>query len=684
MSSSDESSEFETPIIKKQVKVKSESESETDSESETESESEEEQSRVSKRIVVKTMKKKSEEDYDNTCNVCCEKLNLSIRRPINCPSCQYIACKKCSSTYILSTFGEPSCMNCHKTFTKKFIFDNFTFKFLNGELKEKFKRFLLEEQKVLIQETLTLLLEFKEIKSFDRQMTEIRRIKIKLKKETRVLEEAFHDYDFAILRTSSTHPDSLRYKIEVISELFRNNQEINLLNHEIKILNLQKKFNDSILEQKRTFLQTGVESVVATKPISFREFLMNRENPRGENPEIDDLDLEQFKEETIKPEAPVTKVFITNINCPEIDCKGLLNNKHFCKVCGAIVCAKCMNIRKFYNSDEDEEPNDDGIIKFYTKPMNPNPHNREMPEKHVCNEDDVKSVKLRKSDTKPCPKCSIPIHKIAGCNMMWCVACKTPFNWANGEIIIKGHIHNPHYAAYMQNQNQNNNILVNTNQDGCPQTITQYVCYAITKRIDVDISYLSYYLTSNNTFMHSVNNDIIPIDYNDPTHCVKIFQLLPQSYGHNIGFLNDSFRIPNQVLLNKKIEQERVKFILNQISEKKFASWLYSRHKLNDKIMDIRMLMEILQEGIQNTLQIMYNYGNADKKLIPANKFMECMKELINLREYVISQLKFLAEIYNNKMPVLGMNFSFYRDTSKKNKTIKKQLSEESISSVED
>ena len=47
---------------------------------------------------------------------------------------------------------------------------------------------------------------------------------------------------------------------------------------------------------------------------------------------------------------------------------------------------------------------------------------------HKCDEEKVASVEMLKRDTKPCPKCGTPIHKIEGCDQMWDPQCGTAFS----------------------------------------------------------------------------------------------------------------------------------------------------------------------------------------------------------------------------------------------------------------
>lgn len=68
---------------------------------------------------------------------------------------------------------------------------------------------------------------------------------------------------------------------------------------------------------------------------------------------------------------------------------------------------------------------------------------------HACKPEDVETVNALKLDTKPCPKCHIPIYKIEGCDQMWCIECHTTFSWKT-LVIETGAIHNPHYNDFMR------------------------------------------------------------------------------------------------------------------------------------------------------------------------------------------------------------------------------------------
>ncbi len=117
--------------------------------------------------------------------------------------------------------------------------------------------------------------------------------------------------------------------------------------------------------------------------------------------------------------------------CPLNMCTGLVQKGKCCE-CKKNICAKCREERQ---------------------------------EKHECNKDLLDTIKLLKRDTRPCPRCKVPIHKIDGCDQMFCTKCKTAFSWRTLNIHV-GIIHNPHYHEYMAHLNTGNVDIQNNDPCG--------------------------------------------------------------------------------------------------------------------------------------------------------------------------------------------------------------------------
>jgi len=90
----------------------------------------------------------------NTCQICCDKFNLSTRKPIKCQYCEFNACKTCCETYIL---GETvvKCMNtsCNRDWTRQFIKSAFSMVFVNGKLKKHREQVLFDQERALLPAT---------------------------------------------------------------------------------------------------------------------------------------------------------------------------------------------------------------------------------------------------------------------------------------------------------------------------------------------------------------------------------------------------------------------------------------------------------------------------------------------------------------------------------------------------
>jgi hypothetical protein len=116
--------------------------------------------------------------------------------------------------------------------------------------------------------------------------------------------------------------------------------------------------------------------------------------------------------------AAKEKKDVFHFRCPVGECRGFLDKQYECTVCLTKCCRSCV------------VPKKDG-------------------EKHECKEADLESIKMIRSETKPCPSCSSRIMKISGCDQIFCTSCNIAFDWKTGEV-DNGPIHNPHYYEWLQ------------------------------------------------------------------------------------------------------------------------------------------------------------------------------------------------------------------------------------------
>lgn len=67
---------------------------------------------------------------------------------------------------------------------------------------------------------------------------------------------------------------------------------------------------------------------------------------------------------------------------------------------------------------------------------------------HTCAPGDIATIALLRHDTKPCPRCLVPIYKTSGCDHMWCPRCHAEFDWRTLAIGNPGW-HNPDRIEYL-------------------------------------------------------------------------------------------------------------------------------------------------------------------------------------------------------------------------------------------
>lgn len=88
------------------------------------------------------------------CPICVEVYTKILRKKITCQYCDYEACSTCTQQYVLSTPEAPHCMNCRKSWSRHFMSEMFTAKFMNSEYKTYRENVLFDLEKALMPSTM--------------------------------------------------------------------------------------------------------------------------------------------------------------------------------------------------------------------------------------------------------------------------------------------------------------------------------------------------------------------------------------------------------------------------------------------------------------------------------------------------------------------------------------------------
>jgi hypothetical protein len=222
--------------------------------------------------------------------------------------------------------------------------------------------------------------------------------------------------------------------------------------------------------------------------------------------------------------------------CPDQECRGFVSVTNWkCAICNIQVCEHCL------------EKNNCSQLE------------------HTCNPDTVETIKLMKSDSKNCPKCMALIYRISGCPQMFCTMCHTAFDWVTGNIVDRGHLHNPHYFEYLRTHANANLPEV--------QECGAHIGYS---------SFLRRYPKAG-------KDNVL----------AKIYAVISHLEHHYLPRINPGdARDANRDL--------RVKYLLKEINEDSFKSELHRREKAREKKEEIYGIVSTFVEVIKDFIRKAY------------------------------------------------------------------------------
>lgn len=218
-------------------------------------------------------------------------------------------------------------------------------------------------------------------------------------------------------------------------------------NRNFLVKNFTKKFMTTTYKNHREKLLLDEQRALlpATQPIVERQIEAERITTQMNdlNKRIRELNIEAWR--LSRHRQNLNETTTTTITrrafvraCPDAECRGFLSTQWKCGICEKFTCNKCHNVIGT---------------------------NKEI--EHTCDPANIATAELLNNDTKSCPTCGTGIHKIEGCDQMFCTMCHTAFSWRTGRI--ETHIHNPHYYELMRRMG--GNIQRNPNEVICGREI---------------------------------------------------------------------------------------------------------------------------------------------------------------------------------------------------------------------
>lgn len=270
------------------------------------------------------------------------------------------------------------------------------------------------------------------------------------------------------------------------------------------------------------------------------------------------------------------------VNCFEQECRGYMDKKFICGTCKTRVCKKCHV--SIPNKDDKTSP------------------------KHVCKKSDVETISSIKKDTQICPGCGIRIHKIKGCDQMFCVSCKTAFSYKTG-LKTKGQIHNPHYFEMMSNDA--NFQLRNPNDLICGGILS----IRIPRNLYITINGVNY------------GNKI-----QDRLRYIAYIQERKTRIDNDIHKAN-----------NDDLKKNRIRYINKEIDEKKFENTVKLIEKKIERYIEISQVFDLF---LSCCIDITRDFTSSDSKISTFEEWNACMDRFYN---YATESLKKIGGNYKCK-----------------------------------
>ena len=353
-----------------------------------------------------------------TCNICA---NDSTTPPVPCAGCRMEACGSCWQKFLL-TRSTMCCMDpkCECEWTYKALNTHFSAAFVTGPLRKHREAIFADMEKTLLPEA-------------QGTAEKILNMKKKLEVVKSFINDINEKIKSAIHRMFANIPLMLGMQVNSCDyQLYWRKNKTNMTTF--------LKSRDGVTQADLDALGKHFDEVYY---ILSNRAVIEFENPSAYIKIINRL----YKSKPSVKEAQAPNTFIRQ--CPGAECRGFLSTQWKCGLCNVRVCSKCHAVA------------DD--------------------ETHTCNPDEVASAEFLMKDTKPCPTCSTPIHRIMGCDQMFCTVCHTAFDYKTGTI-AHGNIHNPHYFEWMRTQNRPQR---NPLEFRCGRTLDHHIVHDTFSRINV-------------------------------------------------------------------------------------------------------------------------------------------------------------------------------------------------------
>ena len=565
------------------------------------------------------------------CEICADKFT-SRRAIIQCPKCLNTACSECYKTFILNSRTQPQCLypDCKANWSRKFMYDNFTKGFITGPLKKHREGLYFEREKALLPATQEIVIQTIQAENISMIINKYKKLKKQLvdiyqsKKERLVYERRKINQGYIILNSiHRTEIDIQEDGTETWKKMVPGNYGENTgytidsliphIHEDVKNIMLFS-FQGGWRAVDKKQIETGnqLDDILILAAISIYNenckllvphtkkwyTYITKEIKKSLTNEVSQLSKARNDELNelghVIENHVSTQHFIRS--CTKDTCRGFLSTGWKCGLCSDHVCSKC----------------------HISLGINVSPG-------HECNDDDIATARLIKSESKPCPGCHINISKIDGCDQMWCTQCNTGWDWKSGRIETK--IHNPHYFEYLRK------LEVSGIPDRNPLEVR------CGREINGDFT---------NIFSFILRRIKMPKD-----EVSRIARIIYGFLHFNRYHMNNNYIDYN----NNNTEYLRIIYMRKLITEEQFKKRVQIAYKKLDKETEIRDVLTMFNQSVIDILYRCRDELDNAKTLEDAVAYKSILEEITVLEEYVNECLYCISLTYQSVIKKVSLVF---------------------------
>lgn len=250
-----------------------------------------------------------------------------------------------------------------------------------------------------------------------------------------------------------------------------------------------------------------------------------------------------------------------------------ITNSECCEACGMITCGRCG-----MTHSPDEE----------------------------CDEGDVLTARAIRETCRPCVRCLAPCFKASGCDEMWCVNCRTFWNWTTGAVIDGAEPHNPDHRQW---------------RAGTMREAGDWPCGGRPAFLLLE------------TKTQGMDDAMRQLIFGSADSLRVVAILLRSSYS----------RVYDETTAFRGL---RMQYLMKELTEFSFRKMLEQKHRIHLFRREVALIMETHSLGVLDVIQRMC----ADE-IGP----YECVHQLICLREMTQEELKQTSSLHRRKGPTLDV-----------------------------